>query len=336
MKNHKQGLIFCHTEPQKLIFENIQFTLTSNSEVKKYFILHNIVTCYSIESKKIVKQLSKLKFLTSLIPNTDIDNTEKYYLSKVKINYRRKKTSKIKFLDIKKENISFYIPGCNYGVINILSDYSYSTLKTISSKTNFKLATKTNFNKVYISIDSFDKVNEAMTKVKGNIFKDFSNFVTKFFKNIQDTIVPIFNRRELKNEIQVIGEKISSKSQLVININHERLAVTNFIRSLGLENFSSSYLDINLMVEAIRLYEVGEHQQFKDYTLMCVNKALKAIERKLIILEESERIQALKEMNSLDSLKFMVELITDDQLMELPALEELEMLSLSSGLRYLN
>ncbi len=328
MKNQKQGLIFCHQSKQKSIFESSIYTLTSNLEVKYAFINKHIIKTITPNSKKILRKIAKSKFIYTqqsieLKPTT-------YYNSNYKKIELRRKVSQFNYFDIKLKNYSMFIPQYTYGVVNILEDYSLFTLSNLSLFSSLSILKKPTFKDVFISIESFEKINEAITTVRSQIFKDFSSFVSKFFKNVQQTITPIFSRRDLKNEIQVIGAKTEARSQIVININHEKLAVTNFIRNLGLESFSSNYLNTHHMVEAIRLYEVGEHKQFKDYTLNCVNQALKAIERKLISFDELDRYQALKEMNSLDSLKFMVELITDDELMEMPIFDEQQILRLDS------
>lgn len=323
MKNRTQGLIFCRYLEQKSIFNSIILNLNHSQKIRRKY-LTSILNLPQTRSNlmlinRIIKKTDYLYSQGSVTPDlyycyAPILNIRKYLRTKKKFDY-------IIELDFNRKDIGLY----NYGIFSILNYNTQFNLEkiciaflsqSIPSDTPPESLQKSSskFNEVFITLHPFNKVGKAVSKVKDNIMNDFTLFVNSFLTKVKEVLSPIFNRRELKNELHIVNP---NPNYTIINIDHEKIAVQNFIKKLGLDNFSINHLSVVNMLEAIRMYEIGDHKLFREITLKCVKQALANIERKLISLDEKSRYQALKEMNNLDSLKFMVELITDDYTLEL-------------------
>ncbi|MGL4758265.1 MAG: hypothetical protein ACRCXZ_02940 [Patescibacteria group bacterium] len=231
----------------------------------------------------------------------------------------KKKFGNIENLNFAKSEIGIF----NFGLYSLL-DYLY--FDSLNQLLNLKYTQKANgFKQVFVTLSKFNAVENAVNKIKKGAYFDFGKLVNTFFEKVKEIILPIFSRRELGNELLILKD---NKENVVINIDHEKLAVRSFIKKIGLDNINITHLNVNEMLEAIRMYEIGDHQLFKAITLKCVNKALLTIERSLISMDDKSRMQALTEMNGLDTLKFMVELIAEESSLELTGVFGTETLAL--------
>jgi hypothetical protein len=325
MKTQKTGLIFCSQQEQKtpINISSIKYFNSNRVEIGSFFDEFFVIDDIEIKSKLkkyfLKKSLNDYSFFLRLVHNlspyfkeVNVSVSSQHTLSNV-FRYSTKTIKKSRVGRLRMfDNVLFDFN---------IQDNGYTTsLRTILNSSHnleqfnqdikaLKIIKKTR-------VANIEKVTTAIKTIKDNVFNNFSQLVTNFFNDILQSIVPSLSRRDLKNEIQIVGSKTYRSNNLVIDIPYERLAVINFIKKLGLENFYSEHLNIPRMVEAIRMYELGEHKAFKEYTNYAVNRALLAIERKLLEFSDEQRQIALQEMNNLDSLKFIVELITDDELLE--------------------
>jgi hypothetical protein len=357
MKNQEKGLIFCSIDRQKKytnISENIFIYNLINNLKDDNLALSNLINNKLIGIDEVIKlklkrHLAKLSVieLYNVFINTNIHlQNEVIECNSMKSNYlysfnysdicfksktRRKIYGNLTEFNFAKKVTSsaiiFHLNGYNLSIGTGVE--SNCALKNdIKSFINLKSSTP-KLNIISITATNIDKVSIVFKNVKENALNNFTIFINNFFHDIVNNVVSSFTRRELKNEIQVVGIKSNKSGNLIIDIPYERIAVINFIKKLGLDNFYSDSINIPRMLEAIRMYDMGEHAAFKEYTTYAVNTALKAIERKLLELDCDQRLIALQEMNNLDSLKFIVELITDDTLLEYQgALTESELLAL--------
>jgi hypothetical protein len=318
MKSQNKGLIFC------LINQQIQ---PIDSITLKNFTLFNLNYTHYLETFffylnkeeliKVKRFYNRYKSFIIAPKKTNFQSSIKFlfsYNNKIKFKSGRKIYGNINLFN-------FHIVSCNYCLYyseNIFLRNSSNTFENILTKWVSKKNGNKKLNQIFITATSenFEKVTNAVKRIKDNIFSNFSSKINSFFNDVVVSIQKKLSRREIGNEIQIVGIKTKSDSALVIDIPYEKITVTEFIRKLGLDNFNSNYLEVSKMIEAMRMYELGETLAFKEYTTYAVNHALKAIERKLFELDEDARNIALIEMNNLDSLKFIVELITDDELLE--------------------
>jgi hypothetical protein len=323
MKTKKTGLIFCSQIEQKtpINISSIKYFNSSRFEISyffdQFFKIEDEVIKAKLKRFFLKKALNDYSFYLRLIHSISPFNSEVI----VSVTSRHALCSVFRYSTktIKKARLGRQRMFDNVNFDFNIQDNGYHTsLRTILNSNH-------NLEKFNLDIkkirfvkreNSIEKVATAVKNIKENVFSNFTQIVSNFFNDVLNSIIPAVSRRNLKNEIQVVGSKTYRESALVIDIPYERLAVINFIKKLGLEHFYSEHLNIPRMVEAIRMYELGEHRAFKEYTTYAVNRALIAIERKLLEFNDQERNIALQEMNNLDSLKFIVELITDDELLE--------------------
>lgn len=161
--------------------------------------------------------------------------------------------------------------------------------------------------------ESKKSIKTILTRIRDNTFGKFGFLIQQLLKDL----LKESKINSEKKEIQIVGSKTDKiKKDILIDIPRKKIIVINFIKQLGLEKFYSDNLDINLMLEAIRMSDLGDQKKFKDCTIEAINKALIAIESSILSEPEDKRFFSLQEMNNLDSLKFIVELITDDDLLE--------------------
>lgn len=323
MKTQNTGLIFCSPVEQKtpINIRSIKYFNSSRTEISNFFddffVINDIDIKFKLKKYFVKKSINNYsffhKFVHQLLP------TNKQAIVTVSNRHALNNIFRYSTKTIKKARI-----GRQKMFDNVLFDFDVSyngyadSIRTVLNNCNNLDQFKVDSSKIRIikKLNGIDKVTTAIMNVKENVFNNFPQLVSNFFNDILQSIIPSLSRRDLKNEIQVVGSKTYRETSLIIDIPYERLAVINFIKKLGLENFYSEHINIQRMVEAIRMYELGEHKAFKEYTNYAVNRALVAIERKLLEFNDEQRHIALQEMNNLDSLKFIVELITDDELLE--------------------
>jgi hypothetical protein len=322
MKNQKTGLIFCSQIEQKtpINISSVKYFNSTRFEIGFYFDQYFKIEDEVIKSKLkkffLKKALNDYPFYLRLIHSISPMNQEVFVSvsnSHALSSIFRYSTNNIKKARLGRQRM---FDNVNFDFNIIYNGYNQSIRTVLNSSNNLKqFDNDIKKIKLFKKANSITKVTAAVKNIKDNVFNNFTQIVSNFFNDVLHSIIPAVSRRDFKNEIQVVGSKTYRESALVIDIPYERLAVINFIKKLGLEHFYSEHLNIPRMVEAIRMYELGEHKAFKEYTTYAVNRALIAIERKLLAFNDQERNIALQEMNNLDSLKFIVELITDDELL---------------------
>ena len=323
MKTQNTGLIFCSQFEQKfpINISNIKYFNSNKNEIAaffdKYFIIQDEVLRPKLKKYFVKKSINDYIFFLSLVHN--ITPIQSQVIVSVSNSHTLNSIFRYSTKTIKKSRVGRVRIFGNVRYNFDVSDNGYITpLRTILNSSHNFAKFDSDVRMLSLSkrtvTQSIDTVTGAIKIIKENVFSNFGQLVSNFFNDILHSLIPSLSRRDLKNEIQIVGSKTTSNSALVIEVPYERLAVINFIKKLGLENFYSDHINIPRMVEAIRMYELGEHKAFKEYTTYAVNRALIAIERKLLEFNDEQRLIALQEMNNLDSLKFIVELITDDEL----------------------
>lgn len=317
MNNPKDGLIFCSKIKQisQISFVNLEIKPANKinvlevfnkyiniqdelirSKYQRYFlknILDNPYLLYKAES-------DYQEFISSHTPMTYTSSCRLVFFPQLKPRAR------VKLFNI--YEITNFRSSSLFLLREVSINHSNSTLKLISS-TQLKSSLTKN-----ILTNNLNRISLTLKTAKDNAFNNFTGLLTKIFGEILAVVNPEARDSENKKAIQLIGVKNKRDSKMLIEVPYQRISVISFIKELGLENFFSEYLNIPTMVEAIRQKDLGNYQLFKEYTINAVNRALTIIERRLLDMTEEQRIIALHEMNNLDSLKFIVELIQEEEL----------------------
>jgi hypothetical protein len=316
MNNPKDGLIFCSKIEQISQISFVNLRITPATKINTLEVFNKYI---NIQDEEIRSKYQRY-FLKNIIDNPYLlykaeSDYQSYIASHTPMTYtsscrlvffpKLKPRARVKLFNI------FEITNFRSLQLFLLREvYTRISNQSLSEVIQIRLKNNQNNNVFAVNLN---KINLSFKNAKDNAFNNFTSLLNKIFGEILTVINPNARESENKKAIQLIGVKHKRDSKMLIEVPYQRISVINFIKELGLDNFFSEYLNIPTMVEAIKQKELGNYQLFKEYTINAVNRALILIERKLLDMSDEQRIIALHEMNNLDSLKFIVELIQEEE-----------------------